>query len=198
MLSKIINRISGIIRKCYYSHKLHISPGNKHFFGKRISITGAEFIKCGARICFSDDLELYVCQAIKGVEPQLVIGNDVSFGRMNRIGCANKIIIGDHVLFAPHVHISDRDHNFQDISEPIRKQTISTKDPVIIGDETWLGFNCQVMSGVTIGKHCVIAAGAIVVKDVPDYSVVGGNPARILKKYNPITKVWEKCSDEHE
>jgi acetyltransferase-like isoleucine patch superfamily enzyme len=48
------------------------------------------------------------------------------------------------------------------------------------------------MSGVKIGRHCVIAAGAIVVKDVPDYCVVGGNPAKILKKYNQITNKWEK------
>ena len=48
------------------------------------------------------------------------------------------------------------------------------------------------MSGVTIGKHCVIAAGAIVVKDVPDYCIVGGNPAKILKRYNPTTNQWEK------
>lgn len=71
-------------------------------------------------------------------------------------------------------------------------QPITTKGPIVIGAGTWLGFGCQIMSGVKIGKHCVIAAGAIVVKDVPDFSVVGGNPAKILRYYNPDTKSWEK------
>ena len=124
--------------------------------------------------------------------PQLLIGNRVHFGKMNRIGCDNKIVIEDDVLFAPHVHISDRNHGFEDIHTPISKQKVISKGPVVIGAETWLGFGCQVMSGVEIGKHCVIAAGAVVVKDVPDYCVVGGNPARILKQYNKNTNKWEK------
>ena len=96
------------------------------------------------------------------------------------------------MLFAPHVHISDRNHGFEDIHTPISRQKVTSNGPVVIGAETWLGFGCQVMSGVKIGRHCVIAAGAVVVKDVPDYCVVGGNPARILKQYNLMTNKWEK------
>ncbi len=180
------------LRDILYSYKLNIPMSNKCSFGKRMTVRGKKYIKVGRNVRFSDDLELYVVPAIDGIKPQLIIGNEVHFGKMDRIGCANKIIIGNNVLFAPHVHISDRDHNFQDINVPINRQTISSKGSVIIGDETWLGFNCQVMSGVTIGRHCVIAAGAVVVKDVPDYTVVGGNPAKILKKYNVVTKKWEK------
>lgn len=191
----MIKRILNKLRNLYYSHKYNIPIKNKCYFGHRISICGNKYIIYGNNILFSDDIELCVIPAINGVCPQLFIGNNVHFGRMNRIGCANKIIIGNNVLFAPHVHISDRDHGFQDINSPISQQEITSKGPVIIGDETWLGFNCQIMSGVTIGKHCVIAAGTIVVKNVPDYCVVGGNPGRILKKYNLITKKWEKYDE---
>lgn len=129
---------------------------------------------------------------MEAVTPRLIIGNRVHFGKMNRIGCDNKIVIEDDVLFAPHVHISDRNHGFEDIHVPISRQKVTSKGSVVIGAETWLGFGCQVMSGVKIGRHCVIAAGAIVVKDVPDYCIVGGNPARILKQYNQETRKWEK------
>lgn len=111
---------------------------------------------------------------------------------MNRIGCDFKIIIGDDVIFAPHVHISDHNHSFKDISIPIWAQGITSKGPIEIGEGSWLGFGCQVMSGVKIGKHCVIAAGAIVTKDIDDYCVAGGNPAKTIKRYNPETKKWEK------
>ncbi len=150
----------------------------------------------GGQIDLDDDVELCINKTMDGITPQLVIGNRVHFGKMNRIGCDNKIILEDDVLFAPHVHISDRNHGFEDIHTPINRQKIETKGPVVIGAATWLGFGCQVMSGVKIGKHCVIAAGSIVVKDVPDYCVVGGNPAKILKRYNPATNKWEKYHDQ--
>jgi len=70
-------------------------------------------------------------------------------------------------------------------------QGVSTA-PIVIEDEAWIGANVVVLAGVTIGKHCIIAAGSVVTKDVPPYSVAVGNPARVLKKYNPETKNWEK------
>ncbi|WP_317259024.1 DapH/DapD/GlmU-related protein [Parabacteroides sp. AD58] len=61
-----------------------------------------------------------------------------------------------------------------------------------MGDESWLGYGSQIMLGVTIGKHCVIAAGTIVTKDIPDYSIAVGMPAKIIKQYNFETSKWEK------
>lgn len=72
------------------------------------------------------------------------------------------------------------------------RQPTTIKGPIRIGRGSWIGFGAQIMSGVTIGRQCVVAAGAIVVKDVPDYCVVGGNPAKILKRYNFNTGNWEK------
>lgn len=161
-------------------------------FGKNISIHNPHFISIGNDVFLDDNTELYVRQSITGITPNLEIGNHVRFGKFNRIGCDNKIIIEDNVIFAPNVHISDRNHSYEDINIPIKMQPITTKGPIVIGAGTWLGFGCQIMSGVKIGKHCVIAAGAVVVKDVPNFSVVGGNPAKILRYYNPVTKSWEK------
>ena len=168
-------------------------PCNLHVsFNNRVRIVNSKYIKMGKYVFLDDDVELCVNKTIPNICPQLIIGNRVQFGKMNRIGCDNRIVIEDDVLFAPHVHISDRNHGFEDIHTPISKQKVTSKGPVVIGAETWLGFGCQVMSGVKIGRHCVIAAGAVVVKDVPDYCVVGGNPARILKQYNKNTNKWEK------
>ena len=195
LLGKVIRKIMYILkipRNVLISLRYGISPSKHVIFGKRVRIVNPQYIDMGGQIFLDDDVELCVNKTMEAVTPTLIIGNRVHFGKMNRIGCDNKIVIEDDVLFAPHVHISDRNHGFEDIHIAISKQKVTSKGPVVIGAETWLGFGCQVMSGVKIGRHCVIAAGAVVVKNVPDYCVVGGNPARILKQYNQETHKWEK------
>lgn len=95
-------------------------------------------------------------------------------------------------MFAGYVHVTDHSHGYEDIDMPISKQPLISKGPVIIEDEYWLGFSCEILSGVHIGRHSIIAARAVVTKDVPPYSIVAGNPARIVKKYNFETNKWER------
>ena len=190
-MTQILKRIYIKIRSLVLTFKYGFH-GHNIKFERNISIRNPQFISVGDNVIFDEGTELCVNKTIDGIVPCLNIGNRVRFGKFNRIGCDNKIIIEDDVLFAPNVHITDRNHSYENIDKPINIQPISTKGPITIGAGTWLGFGCQIMSGVTIGKHCVIAAGAVVVKDVPEFSIVGGNPARILRQYNFKTKSWEK------
>ena len=111
------------------------------------------------------------------------VGN-VTIGDYTRIGIHSTIIgpvcIGQHVNLAQGVVVTALNHNYEDVSKRIDKQGVSTK-PVVIGDDVWIGANSVVLPGVTIGNHCVVAAGAVVTKDVPDNTLVGGVPAKILK-----------------
>ena len=110
---------------------------------------------------------------------------DVTIGDYTRIGIHNTIIgpvcIGNHVNLAQGITVTALNHNFEDASKRIDEQGISTK-PVVIGDDVWIGANALILPGVTIGSHCVVAAGAVVTKDVPDNCVVGGVPAKVIKK----------------
>lgn len=90
------------------------------------------------------------------------------------------IVIEDDVLIGPNVSIYSSSHNFKDISIPIKQQGYFSKK-VVIKRGSWLGVNSVIMPGVTIGRNSVVAAGAIVTKDVPDYSVVAGVPAQLIK-----------------
>lgn len=110
---------------------------------------------------------------------------DVVIGDHTRIGIHNTIIgpvtIGNHVNLAQGITVTALNHNFDDSDKRIDEQGVSTSQ-VVIGDDVWIGANAVVLPGVTIGTHCIVAAGAVVTKDVPSHSLVAGVPAKIIKK----------------
>ena len=112
---------------------------------------------------------------------------DVIIGDHTRIGIHNTIIgpvtIGSHVNLAQSITVTALNHNFSDTTRRIDEQGIST-NPVTIENDVWIGANAVILPGVTIGQHAVVAAGAVVTADVPANTVVGGVPARIIKKIN--------------
>lgn len=110
---------------------------------------------------------------------------DVMIGSHTRVGLHNTVIgpvaIGDHVNLAQGITITALNHNFADKSQRIDQQGIST-DAVTIGNDIWIGANAVVLPGVTIGDHSVVAAGAVVTKDVPPHTLVAGVPAKKIKE----------------
>ena len=110
---------------------------------------------------------------------------DVVIGDYTRIGIHNTIIgpvtIGSHVNLAQGITVTALNHNFENASKRIDLQGITTKQ-VIINDDVWIGANAVILPGVTIGRHAVVAAGAVVTTDVPENTVVGGVPAKIIKR----------------
>ena len=144
--------------KIYWSARMDTPPYRRFWLGKRSVI------------------ESYCC-----------INNavgDVTIGDYTRIGIHCTVIgpvcIGHHVNLAQGITVTALNHNFEDTTKRIDEQGISTK-PVVIGDDVWIGANAVILPGVTIGRHCVVAAGAVVTKDVPDNTLVGGVPAKVLK-----------------
>ena len=105
-------------------------------------------------------------------------------GNHTRIGLHNTIIgpveIGSHVNLAQGITVTALNHNFDDTQKRIDEQGVSTI-PVTIEDDVWVGANAVILPGVTIGNHCVVAAGAVVTKDVPPHSLVAGVPAKVIK-----------------
>ena len=110
---------------------------------------------------------------------------DVIIGDNTRIGLHNTIIgpvtIGSHVNLAQGITVTALNHNFSQSDKRIDEQGVSTNQ-VVIGDDVWIGANATILPGVTIGSHCVVAAGAVVTKDIPDRSVAAGVPAKIIKR----------------
>ena len=180
------------VRGLYYKFKFK-KCGNRLKVGKNCRINNAKNICVGNNVVIDNNVELLVGGVNERVQGVLSLGDYVHLSKFNCIGCCGKIVLENHVRLAPYVHITDRNHSFDNIQMPIWQQPIIIKD-VYIGSETWIGFGAQIMPGVHIGRHCVVAAGSVVTKNIPDYSVVAGVPAKIVKQYNQNTKRWEKVN----
>lgn len=122
------------------------------------------------------------------------VGN-IIIGDYCRIGLSNTVIgpitIGNRVNISQNVVLIGLDHGYQDITKGIIEQGVTTS-PIVIGDDTIIGANTVILPGVTIGKHCFIGAGCVVTKNIPDYCVAVGNPAKIIKQYSTETNQWER------
>lgn len=118
---------------------------------------------------------------------------DVFIGNNTLIGMGNVLIgpvtIGNNVIFAQNVVASGLNHEYRDVAVPIHEQKVTTAK-IVVEDDCWIAANVVLTSGITIGKHCVIAAGSVVTKDIPPYSVAAGNPAKPIKQYDAASKEW--------
>ena len=113
-----------------------------------------------------------------GTGEGIIIGTDSGIGKNAQV--RGELKIGDNVMMAPDVVILTTNHNFNRLDIPMWSQGC-TSGPVVIGNDVWIGQRVMIMPGVSIGNGCILAAGAVVTKDVPDYAIVGGVPAKILK-----------------
>ena len=120
---------------------------------------------------------------------------DVIIGDGTIIGLGNVIIgpvkIGNNVMLAQNIVVSGLNHNYEDVLVSPAHQNVNCKE-IVISDDVWIGSNSVITAGVTLGKHCIIGAGSVVTKSVPDFSVAVGNPAKVIKKYNQSSGLWEK------
>jgi len=170
------------------------SVGKSLRMGKNVIIKNPRFIEFGNDVNISKDALFLPLAEYKGklYNPTIKIGNNVHIGIRNSFAAIDQVIIGNNVLFAGFVHITDHSHGYEDINKSISSQPLISKGPVIIEDECWLGFGCEILSGVTIGRHSIVGARAVVTKSIPPYSIVGGNPAKLIKQYSFETKKWER------
>lgn len=155
--------------------------GNNTWVGNPLNIRGAECITVGSGVIMNDGIMLTAWPHLGN--PSITIGDNCSFGAFNHITCTNKIIIGNGVLTGKWVTITDNSHGETDratLDIPPAQRPHTSKGPVIIEDNVWICEKATILPGVTIGIGAVVAANAVVTKDVPPYCVVAGIPAVII------------------
>lgn len=154
-----------------------------------IELIGGEYITVGNETCLGKSIVLTAWDYFKGQKftPSISIGNGVSIGDYSHITAIDKIVIGDGVLTGRYVTITDNSHGLPDLNDANvlpTNRTLTSKGPVIIGENVWIGEKASIMPGVIIGKGSVVAANAVVTKDVLPYCMVAGVPAKVIKQLN--------------
>jgi acetyltransferase-like isoleucine patch superfamily enzyme len=157
--------------------------------GSNLSIDYPIYLVGGKSIIIGDNFTCYKRTRLEVVgnlsnRPKIVIGNNVCInwdchlGALELIKIDNNVLIGSRVLITDHSH---GDNTFSDLKLPPSKRALYSKGPVFIEENVWIGDGVAILPNVTIGKNSIIGANAVITKNVPPNSVVGGNPARILR-----------------
>lgn len=155
-------------------------------------IVGAQYIEIGKECFFGDGLVMIATDQHMGVRysPSCNFGDRCYFGSDAVISCTKSITFGNDVVTSSRVFIGDSYHGYEDVQRPVIAQPMSEGADVVIGDGCFLGIGCAILPGVTLGRNCVVGANAVVTKSFPDYSILVGVPARLIRQYNPRQGVW--------
>nr|WP_319564274.1 acyltransferase [uncultured Rhodoferax sp.] len=187
LLTRLFSKLYRICFAFFHGWKFqNVGVGAALFRPYRVD--GGKEITIGAQTVFQRGTWLYCC-GVDGRKAALSIGGGCAFGYNNHITAVGQVVIGDNVLTANNVYISDNLHDYEDVSIPIMHQRVRFKREVKIGDGSWIGENACVI-GARVGKNCVIGANAVVTSDIPDYSVAVGVPATVIKQFDPQSKKW--------
>lgn len=182
-LERTVKSALGKIRGAIAGAKL----GNNVYIGSHVHITS------GSNLTLNDDVQIRPhCDLFAG-------GNGLTIGKRCDIGTRNRIdgdvTLGEAVLLGPDNYISSEDHCYEDVAKAVMDQ--GTYSPhknghnrLVIGEGSWIGSHCAIVGDVHIGRHCVIGANSVVTRDIPDYCVVAGAPARILRRYDEQSSAW--------
>lgn len=191
-MKKLLNAVR-YSRHFLFSRFYHL--GWRVAFGKNIQVVNARSIHLGDRVSIDSDCSLAVFDQYRDEKyhhkkPVIKISGNVGLGRGTLVYAVKKVHIRKNVMVGPYCFIADYDHQYSDVGKPIVDQPLSNVYPVIIEEGAWIGAHVTISSGVRIGKNSVVGANSVVTKDVPDYSVAVGVPARVIKKYDHDSKSW--------
>lgn len=177
----IISTLPGVTGKLLREiivRKMINKCGKNIRLGVGITITGYKNIEMGSDISIMNYSCLYANDATL-----LKLGNNISINSNTTIDAADggKIIIGDNVLMAQNVVLRASDHEYGNVNIPISQQG-HAGGQIIIGNDCWIGANAVITRNVKIGDHSIVAAGAVVTKDIEPFAIVGGVPAQLIRK----------------
>lgn len=172
MLKAVVKSFIGKV----HAKRFQVQAGKNVYIGKHCALKGK------SNIVLDDGVTVRPYAQIWSGGGTVRIGRGSEIGERCRISIANSLEIGEKVLLSPNVYITDCDHEYRNIDVPVIEQGIVQKGQAVsIGDGSYIGINTVIVGNVKIGKHCVIEANSVVTKDVPDYSVAVGIPARVIK-----------------
>jgi acetyltransferase-like isoleucine patch superfamily enzyme len=190
-LRRAFYRLKGVL---YYRH-VFASFGSGSVMFKPLLLSNPRFIHIGRNVDVGPGVRMEIIRTHEKRVPELRIGHNVNIEQNVHLICHSRLTIGDNVSITGHCAIVDVTHPYSNVHDPVKigKRILDEDSFVEIGDGCFLGFGAVIMPNVRIGKYCVIGAHSVVTKDVPDYSVVAGNPAHVVRHYDSENDIWKKA-----
>lgn len=192
--NSLFNKVIRTIRKkffwCLYSRKFA-------YLSRNSTIIKPDYIDGAKNISINENVLIANRAWLKAFDDgQITIEKNCYLGRNIHLIALGNILIEESVLIADNVYISDNIHEYKDVDKPIIEQDIVRKGEVKISRGAWIGENVCII-GAHIGENSIVSANSVVLNHVPDYTVVAGNPAKIIKTYCTSTKQWLKYNEKN-
>lgn len=162
---------------------------NGAFIGFKVQIIARQGVRIGENSIIGDHVWLNNCCSDSVC--RINIGRNVLLGRGSMVSSASFLEIADFTITGPYCCFSNADHDIQDLFSPILQQGAKSAGDLIIEENCWIGFGVIIVKPVRVGRGSIVAAGSVVLEDIPPFSVVAGNPARIKKMYDFQCKKWQ-------
>ena len=166
--------------------------------GKHSYIGHTLFVQRSKRLFIGQNVRIYpgMRAEIVAENASIKIGDNVSIGQNFHVVSYDKELrIGSNTTISGNVFVSNVDHDYHALNIHSLDQQMIEKETVI-GEYCFIGYGAVILPGTKLGKQCIVGANSVVKGSFPDYCVIAGNPAKIIRIYNMQTKVWERCSDE--
>lgn len=179
-----------LVKRAFWRPPRAVCSGARAYVYRPRRIFGPQFIEMGDRSTVDQYGWLSALESYVGVryKPQIVLGDDVHIGRYAFITAIASIVIEDGCLLSEHVYISDHAHGMDPEGGLIVDQRLVSKGPVRIGAGSFVGYRVCILPGVILGKHCIVGANSVVTHSFPDFSVIAGCPARLIRSNLPATQ----------
>lgn len=186
-----IARVASRLRTCWMLWTYPFNSVGEGFWAHYscdLSRPASPYIKLGNSVALDCDVWLNIPEIPEGGEPLLLIEDGCKIGRRCMVSAKNRVHIGRDTILSPQVLVMDHNHAFEEANVPISRQGITEGGTIRIEEGCWIGFGAVIVCSkgdLVIGPNSVVGANSVVTRSVPPYSVVAGNPAKLVKRFDP-------------